>query len=59
MIRKIAEISEKKLPIIGVGGIMHAEDAIAHRKAGAQLVQIFTGFVYRGSRLINQIVDSY
>ncbi len=33
-------------PIIGVGGIMNAEDAVEKLKAGADLVQIYTGFVY-------------
>lgn len=56
MIRKITEISEKKLPIIGVGGILSGQDALAHLAVGAQLVQIFTGFVYRGSKLIDEIV---
>ncbi|MCX7125817.1 MAG: quinone-dependent dihydroorotate dehydrogenase [Gammaproteobacteria bacterium] len=58
MIRTIAEISEKKLPIIGVGGILSAEDALAHRQAGAALVQIFTGFVYRGPKLIDEILHA-
>lgn len=59
MIRKITEISEKKLPIIGVGGIMSAQDALMHQQAGAQLVQIFTGFVYRGPQLIKEIVQEW
>lgn len=57
MIRAIAEISERKLPIIGVGGIFSHEDARAHTEAGAQLVQIMTGFVYRGGELIKEIVN--
>jgi dihydroorotate dehydrogenase len=39
-------------PIIGVGGVMNAEDALAKRAAGADLVQIYTGLIYRGSALV-------
>lgn len=42
-------------PIIGVGGIMTPEDAIEKIKAGANLIQIYTGFIYEGPRLVNQI----
>ena len=40
------------LPIIGVGGIMSADDAKAKIDAGATLVQLYTGLIYRGSELI-------
>jgi dihydroorotate dehydrogenase len=56
MIHAITQISEKKLPIIGVGGILSGEDALKHQQAGAQLFQIFTGFVYRGPQLIDDIL---
>ncbi|MBA4175536.1 MAG: dihydroorotate dehydrogenase (quinone) [Leptothrix sp. (in: Bacteria)] len=39
-------------PIIGVGGVMSADDARAKREAGADLVQIYTGLIYRGPRLV-------
>ncbi|MBX2895687.1 MAG: quinone-dependent dihydroorotate dehydrogenase [Cyclobacteriaceae bacterium] len=42
-------------PIIGVGGIMNAHDAIEKLKAGADLVQIYTGFIYEGPGLVKQI----
>lgn len=42
----------KNLPIIGVGGIVDGESAAAKIKAGASLVQIYTGFIYRGPKLI-------
>ncbi|MGH2582426.1 MAG: quinone-dependent dihydroorotate dehydrogenase [Anaerolineales bacterium] len=45
-----------KLPIIAVGGIISAEDAKASLDAGASLVQIFTGLVYRGPGLIRDIL---
>jgi len=44
------------MPIIGVGGVMSTADALAMRKAGADLVQIYTGLVYRGPALVRQIV---
>src|SRR3990167_3916018 len=58
MIQAINEISEKKLPIIGVGGIFSAEDALKHQQAGAALFQLFTGFVYQGPQLINEILSA-
>ena len=39
-------------PIIGVGGVMTAEDALAKRRAGADLVQLYTGLIYRGPALV-------
>ncbi|GAP37025.1 quinone-dependent dihydroorotate dehydrogenase [Piscinibacter sakaiensis] len=39
-------------PIIGVGGVMSAEDALAKRQAGADLVQLYTGFIYAGPPLV-------
>lgn len=46
------------LPIIGVGGICSGEDAAEKIRAGASLVQIYTGFIYRGPRLIGEAVDA-
>ncbi len=57
----IAYISEKtkgKLPIIGVGGILTARDAIEKLQAGASLVQLYTGFIYEGPGLIKRVVNS-
>ena len=48
----------KTLPIIGVGGISSGQDALAKLQAGASLVQVYTGFVYRGSRLIDDILTT-
>lgn len=45
-------------PIIGVGGIGSADDAVAMRNAGADLLQIYTGLVYRGPGLIREILAS-
>jgi len=55
VIRYIAEKSKNAFPIIGVGGIHSAEDALEKIKAGASLVQLYTGFVYEGPALIKRI----
>ncbi|WP_103071283.1 quinone-dependent dihydroorotate dehydrogenase [Aquimarina sediminis] len=55
VIRYLSEKSNKAFPIIGVGGIHSAEDAIEKLEAGASLVQIYTGFIYEGPRLIKRI----
>ena len=55
VIKYLAEKSNKAFPIIGVGGIHSAEDALEKIEAGADLVQIYTGFIYEGPRLIKQI----
>ena len=46
-------------PIIGVGGIMQAQDAVDKQQAGADLVQIYTGFVYRGPALVGQCAKAW
>ena len=43
-----------QFPIIGVGGIMRAEDAVSKIRAGADVVQIYTGLIYRGPGLVKQ-----
>ena len=55
VIRYISEKSNKRFPIIGVGGIHCSEDAIEKLKAGASLVQIYTGFVYEGPSIVKKI----
>ena len=57
--RVIAQIKShvgNQLPIIGVGGIMSAADAIAKREAGADLLQLYSGFIYSGPALIDDIL---
>lgn len=46
-----------KIPIIGVGGIMTAQDAEDKLAAGAKLVQLYTGFIYHGPPLVHSILD--
>ncbi len=55
VIRYLAQKSNKAFPIIGVGGIHSAEDALEKIAAGADLVQIYTGFVYEGPNLVKSI----
>ncbi len=47
-----------KLPVIGLGGILDGEGAAEKIKAGASLVQIYSGFIYRGPELIREAVDA-
>ncbi len=58
IIRYLAQKSEKAFPIIGVGGIHSAEDALEKLDAGADLVQVYTGFVYEGPALVKKINKS-
>jgi dihydroorotate dehydrogenase len=55
VIRYLTERSKGSFPIIGVGGIHSPEDAIEKLKAGASLLQLYTGFIYEGPGLINRI----
>ncbi len=55
VIRFLSEKSNKSFPIIGVGGIHSAEDAIEKLEAGASLIQLYTGFIYEGPALIKEI----
>ena len=58
VIRFLSENSQKAFPIIGVGGIHSAQDALDKIEAGADLVQLYTGFVYEGPALIKRINKS-
>jgi dihydroorotate dehydrogenase len=55
VIRFLSEKSNKAFPIIGVGGIHSAEDAIEKLEAGASLIQLYTGFIYEGPALVKAI----
>ncbi|MGK0253214.1 MAG: dihydroorotate dehydrogenase [Mariniflexile sp.] len=55
VIKYLADKSNKSFPVIGVGGIHSASDALEKINAGADLVQIYTGFIYEGPRLIKSI----
>ncbi len=57
-IRVLAEAVAGKIPVIGVGGIMNAADAVEKIRAGASLVQIYTGFIYKGTELIAEVAEA-
>lgn len=52
-------IKEKStIPVIGVGGIMTAEDGLEKLNAGAELIQLYSGFIYKGPQLIREINEA-
>lgn len=55
VIRFLSKKSNQAFPIIGVGGIHSAQDALEKLQAGASLVQLYTGFIYEGPQLIKEI----
>jgi dihydroorotate dehydrogenase len=58
VIRKLRAEVGSEVPIIGVGGIFSGADAQAKLDAGASLVQLYTGFIYRGPALVAQCVQA-
>lgn len=56
VVRNLAELLAGELPIIASGGILCGADAAARIAAGASLVQLYTGFIYRGPTLISEAV---
>lgn len=58
VLSKLSRALGGEIPIIGVGGICKGEDAQAKCAAGASLVQIYTGFIYRGPELVHEVAKS-
>lgn len=56
--KQLAQALEGDLPIIGVGGISSAEDAVERIKAGASLIQLYTGFIYQGPKLVQDCAEA-
>lgn len=56
IVRQLAALLAGKLPIIAAGGILSGADAAAKIAAGASLVQLYTGFIYRGPELVREAV---
>ena len=54
-IKYVAQVTNGKLPIIGVGGIHNVEAAAKKMDLGASLVQIYSGFIYKGPGFINKL----
>ncbi|MBB1350081.1 MULTISPECIES: quinone-dependent dihydroorotate dehydrogenase [unclassified Pseudoalteromonas] len=57
IVSELKRLTQGKLPIIGVGGIDDAQSAKEKFDAGANLVQVYTGFIYKGPQLVKSIVN--
>jgi dihydroorotate dehydrogenase len=58
VVRELAAELKGKIPIIAAGGVLNATDAQEKLKAGASLVQVYSGLIYRGPQLLEDIVKS-
>ena len=58
VVKSFAHILKGEIPIIGVGGISSGRDALDKIKAGASLIQVYTGLIYKGPELIKDIAES-
>jgi dihydroorotate dehydrogenase len=58
IVRQFRAALPQNLPIIAAGGIMSGEDAKAKLEAGADLVQIYSGFIYQGPALVRDILET-
>ena len=58
VLRRLRTRLPESIPLVGVGGILSGADAAAKMSAGAVLVQVYTGLVYRGPRLVAECVDA-
>ncbi|MFZ5445784.1 MAG: quinone-dependent dihydroorotate dehydrogenase [Myxococcota bacterium] len=58
VLRRAFKRADGKLPLVGVGGISSGEDAWQKICAGASLVQVYSGFIYRGPALVTEILDA-
>lgn len=58
VVRLVADHVKGELPIIASGGVMSGADAVEKMEAGAQLVQLFTGFIYKGPALIAECSEA-
>ena len=58
VVRLIAEHVKESLPIIASGGVMSGEDAVEKVQAGAKLVQLYTGFIYKGPALVAECSEA-
>lgn len=59
LLKILSNIFKGKIPIIASGGILSAEDAMEKFTAGASLIQIYTGLIYQGPKLIHEISESF
>lgn len=56
VVRVLCDHLQNELPVIGVGGILSGADATEKMQAGAKLVQIYSGFIYRGPELVHEAI---
>ncbi|HKG96177.1 MAG TPA: hypothetical protein VKA97_00060, partial [Pyrinomonadaceae bacterium] len=59
IIAQLYELTRGRIPLLGVGGIFNAEDAWEKISAGASLVQLYTGFIYQGPKIAQQINEGF
>jgi len=58
VLKKLSTALAGEVPVMGVGGILSGADAAEKIKAGASLVQFYSGFIYRGPELVNEVADT-
>lgn len=58
VVRKLADALAGELPIIAAGGILNGEDARAKLQAGASLIQLYSGLIYRGPALVRECINT-
>ncbi len=58
IVRQLAAELNGALPIIGVGGILKGVDALEKLQAGAALIQVYSGLIYRGPQLIAECAEA-
>ena len=58
VVKKLSAALAGEVPIIGVGGILKGEDAVEKIHAGASLVQVYSGFIYRGPELVAEVAQA-
>ena len=59
VIQKLSTALAGALPIIGVGGIGNADDALEKINAGANLIQVYSGLIYQGPALVSECVRAF
>ena len=58
IIRQLRSALGSRYPIIGVGGILSGADAVSKIRAGADVVQIYSGLIYRGPDLVTEAAQA-
>ena len=58
VLHKMHALLQNEVPLIGAGGILGGADAAEKMRAGASLVQLYTGLIYRGPQLVGECVSA-